>query len=236
MPSGSSLALSRSGCSGRMAQPSLGLAMLFRAGARDLRLADRRSREPAGKWPCATPRSMRETGSWNVAVIDHNETPVDDFPVFRFGFTRVRHVALSRPVVPMRLPLFPCRPKWPWCPLSFAHDDDEAERVTGDDRAEQIAIDRLAPVSFPNGSFMSALSASLGRPRELDRPRPQQQNKTIGANADQRQALYCASNSRGKSKSAIIRSTMNQRQFYLDPMPPLRFNVIDGRDWKRLWR
>jgi hypothetical protein len=29
---------------------------------------------------------------------------------------------------------------------------------------------------------------------------------------------------------------MNQRQFYLDPMPPLRFNVIDGRDWKRLWR
>lgn len=190
MPLGSFLARSRSGCSGRMAQPSLGLAMLFRAGACDLRLADPSGRKPAGKWPCAAPRPMRETRSCNVAVIDHNATPVDHSPVFRFGFARVCHVALSRPVFPLRLPLIPCRQKWPWCPLSFAHDYDETERVTGDHRAEQIAIAGLAPVSFPNGSFMSARSAPLGRPGELDRPRPQQQNKTIGANADQRQARY----------------------------------------------
>ena len=192
MPLGSFLALSRSGCSGRMAQPSLGLAMLFRAGACDLRLADRSGREPAGNWLCAAPKLMQKTRSWNVAVIDHNETPVDHSPVFRFGFTRIRHVALSRPVFPLRLPLFPCRQKWPWCPRSFAPDHDEAERVTGDDRAEQIAIAWLAPVSFPKSSFMPARSASLGRPGELDGPWPQQQTKTIGANADQRQAPYAS--------------------------------------------
>lgn len=84
----------------------------------------------------------------------------------------------------------PSREKGPWRPLRFAHYDHQTEWVAGKDRAEQIAVTWLAPVSFPDSSFMPTSSAPFCRSRKLNRPWPDEQNEPIGADAQPGQSLF----------------------------------------------